>query len=261
MYLRAAHADLNIPRLREFIRQNPFGLLISSIQSENFPEIQCTHIPWLLDLKDENDETELGTLRGHMAKPNPHTKSITEAISKITENGYGALESEVSIMFTGPAHSYVTPQFYTTTKPATGKVVPTWNYTAVQVYGRLTAYYSSQSEVTQAFLQKAVEDLSNHAEHNIKHESVREKAWTVSDAPDSYVNLLKKNIIGLEVVIERLEGKWKMSQEIEDDDRAGVIKGFGELGTDEGREIAHAVEERGRLKDEEAAERKKTQTS
>ncbi|KIW07118.1 hypothetical protein, variant 1 [Verruconis gallopava] len=187
MYLRAAHADLNIPRLRQFIKQNPLGLLVSSIQSDKYPTIQCTHIPWILDLEDESSEDELGILRGHMAKMNPHTKAIIDEISKSTADGYGFLGEEVSIMFTGPAHSYVTPQFYKETKPSTGKVVPTWNYSAVQVYGRLKAYYDSKSSTVDAFLQQAVEDLSDFAENSLKQGS-KPTPWKVSDAPDSYAN-------------------------------------------------------------------------
>jgi transcriptional regulator len=257
MYLRAAHADLDVPRLRQFIDQNPLGLLISSIQSENYPTIQCTHIPWILDLKDANDETELGILRGHMAKANPHTKSIIEAVQRRAVAGESStLEQEVSVMFTASAHSYVTPQYYTETKPATGKVVPTWNYVAVQVYGRLKVYWDTHSSETNSFLQNAVEDLTKHAEHNMKHQIKGKGAWEVSDAPDNYVTLLKKNIIGVEIEITRLEGKWKMSQEMGVGDREGVVKGFEAVGTDEGREMARMVEERGKMKGDAAAERK-----
>lgn len=262
VYLRPAHAERHIPNLKRFIKQNPLGLFITATQpTEDFPSIQCTHIPWLLDLQhDISNDEELGTMRGHMARQNPHAKALIQAISsqsaQAAQDGYGTLESEISIMFTGPTHSYVTPQFYTETKPATGKVVPTWNYAAVQVYGTLRAYWDPHSAVTDAFLRRAVDDLTKHAERHIKRAN-RDSAWEVSDAPENYVGLLRKNIIGVEVEVKRLEGKWKMSQEMGSGDRQGIVKGFEGIGTDEGRTMAELVAERGRMKDEAAKERRK----
>lgn len=250
MYLRAVHAEPHIPALRQFIQENPFGLIISAIKSANFPTIQCTHIPWVLDVQDETSETELGILRGHMAKPNPHSKALTEAAQAGSPSN-GKLTEEVSIIFNGPAHHYVTPKFYTETKPSTGKVVPTWNYSAVQAYGTATIYFDSKVPETGEFLQRQLNDLSHHAEANVMGfvGGDRPKEWQVSDAPQSYVDLLRKNIIGIEIEITRLEGKFKMSQELGNGDREGVIKGFEALNTDEGYRIARTVKERGALKD------------
>lgn len=246
MYLRAVHAELHIPTLRQFIHENPLGLLVSAITSSNFPTIQCTHVPWLLDVKDSSNENDLGILRGHMAKPNPHSKALTEAASALPASARRTLSEEVSVMFNGPADSYVSPKFYTETKPATGKVVPTWNYSAVQAYGRAIIYFDSNAPETGPFLQKQVSDLSQHAETNVMK---YKKAWSVDDAPERYVELLKKNIIGIEIQITRLEGKFKMSQEMGKGDRDGVIEGFRRLDTDAGNRIAEMVENRGRLKD------------
>ncbi|KAK5213556.1 hypothetical protein LTR41_001135 [Exophiala xenobiotica] len=255
MYLRAVHAELNIPTLRNFIKQNPLGLLITAIPSSNFPTIQCTHLPWLIDVQDDTSETELGKLRGHMAKPNPHSKAMTEAVMMQTTSSpspspsNGRLTEEVSVIFNGPAHHYVTPKFYVETKPSTGKVVPTWNYSAVQAYGTATIYFDSKNEETGEYLQRQISDLSHHAETNVMGYS---KPWGVNDAPDRYIELLKKNIIGIEIDITRLEGKFKMSQELGKGDREGVIKGFEALSTDEGVTIARTVEERGALKESQA---------
>ncbi|KIW17028.1 hypothetical protein PV08_04219 [Exophiala spinifera] len=302
MYLRAAHAELNIPALRHFIKQNPLGLFVTAVASPNFPTIQCTHLPWLIDVQDETSETELGTLRGHMARANPHAKALIEAVtaaaagprksnsdSSVSDDRDGCLlTDEVSIMFTGPAHHYVTPKFYVETKPSTGKVVPTWNYSAVQVYGKARIYCDSgrrggdgggggggsgtvgdddpktstatttTTTTTSSFLQKQISDLSDHAETNFVMGNAttttgrKNKPWSVDDAPERYVEILKKNIIGIEVQITRLEGKYKMSQELVEGDREGVIKGFEAMGTDEALTIARTVEERGRLKDDKA---------
>ena len=256
MYLRAVHAELNIPTLRRFIHENPLGLLITALpgSASNFPTIQCTHIPWLLDVKDDSSETELGNLRGHLAKPNPHSKALTEAARATSPTGSnGHLKEEVSVVFNGPAHHYVTPKFYVETKPATGKVVPTWNYSAVQAYGIATILWDSQAPETGDFLSKQISELSQHAESNMMgYTGVdgRKKAWGVTDAPERFIDLLKKNIIGVEIEVTRLEGKWKMSQELPKGDREGVVKGFEELSSEVGDKVARTVEERGNMKDE-----------
>lgn len=247
MYLRAIHAESNIPFLQQFIRDNPLGILTTAIKSDTYPFIQSSHIPFLLDVA-EGDSEDHGVLRGHMAKQNPQAKALMEAVaqqqgqqqqpSETTE-----LNDEVLILFNGPYHHYVTPKFYTETKPQTGKVVPTWNYSAVQAYGKIRLFSDSPSasETTSGFLQKQVEELSHMSETKIMEYA---KPWKVADAPDNYVQLLKKNIIGIEVRIERLQGKVKMSQEMKEGDRQGVIDGFEKMGTDEAMGIAKTVRER-----------------
>lgn len=241
MYIRAAHAELNIPSLRRFIRQNPFGLLITSINSPTFATIQCTHIPWLLDVQDEASDSELGILRGHIAKANPQAKCLIEA-AQAQPDGIGPLREEVCVMLNGPAHHYVTPKFYTGTKPDTGKVVPTWNFSAVQVYGNATIFWDSRSAQTSEFLQKQISDLTRHAE---KTTMGYDEPWKVTDAPETYIDSLKKKIIGIEIKVTRLEGKYKMSQDKNQIDRQGVIDGFRALNTDVALEIANEVEARG----------------
>jgi transcriptional regulator len=177
---------------------------------------------------------------------------MTEAVQ--STNGY--LEQEVSVLFTGPVHAYVTPKFYTETKPSTGKVVPTWNYSAVQVYGKARIFVDSKSPETSTFLSTQIRDLSQHAEKNVMgYTGVdgRPSEWRVDDAPETYVGLLQKSIIGMEIEIERLEGKWKMNQEMGKGDREGVVRGFEALGTEVGEGMARTVEERGAIKDAKTA--------
>lgn len=248
MYLRAVHAEDHIPVLREFIKANPLGIFTTAIDSPNFPFLQSSHIPFILDVKDENSETELGVLRGHMARANPHSKALIEHLSATAnvENSPPKLERDVLVLFNHPVHHYVSPKFYRETKPATGKVVPTWNYAAVQVYGKLTAYFDTKSDYTDEFLSKQIKQLSLSGETEImKHE----QPWGVEDAPESYIELLKKAIIGIEIEITSIGGKWKMSQEMSKGDREGVIEGFCALNTDVGRMISGIVEERGELSD------------
>lgn len=252
MYFRSAHVETDVLELRRFIRENPLGILITTLPSPNYPTLQCTHIPWVLDVLDEESKTELGTLRGHLAKQNPHSKAMQEAVERdLNTSTNGRLEQEVLVVFTGPVQSYVTTKFYTETKPTTGKVAPTWNYSAVQVYGRATIFFDTKADSTAAFLDKQLADLSEHTERNIMgYTGVdgRPAPWEVTDAPSSFINILKKAITGVEITIDRLEGKHKMSQELSLGDREGVIQGFEALGTDDGRRMAEAVREKGSMK-------------
>lgn len=246
MYLRAVHAEKHLPTLRALIRANPLGIFTTAIDSPNFPFLQSSHIPWILDVQDEDSETELGVLRGHMARANPQAKSLIEHLSAgnsgtPSTTGPRKLERDVMVLFNGPAHHYVTPKFYVDTKPATGKVVPTWNYAAVQVYGKLSVYYDTKDQSTDMFLSKAIADLSQLAETQIMG---YEKPWQVGDAPGNYIDLLKKAIIGIEIEITDMGGKWKMSQEMKGGDSQGVEDGFEALGTEEGKKIAEMVRTR-----------------
>lgn len=195
--------------------------------------------------------TELGVLRGHMARQNPQAKAMVDSATSDTApraTGGVQLKDEVLVLFTGPVHHYVTPKFYTDTKPATGKVVPTWNYAAVQAYGRATVYFDSGAESTE-YLSHQIRDLSQHAETVVMGYTEGEKKgpWKVSDAPDQYIAIMQKAIIGIKIDITRLEGKFKMSQEMGEKDRAGVINGFESMGTEIGTETARMVAERQEL--------------
>lgn len=258
MYLRAVHAEGDIAALQKFVKDNPLGLLITAItsSSSSFPVIQCTHIPWIIDVVEPPSEGSLGKLRGHMARANPHSKALVEAVQG---SSGGMIEQEVSVVFNGPAHHYVTPKFYSETKPATGKVVPTWDYAAVQVYGRARIFHDTSDPATGTYLQDQVEALTKHTESTIMGYRVDgggepglepgKKAWAVDDAPKPYVEILKKAILGVEIEIDRLEGKYKMSQEMGEGDRKGVADGFRSLGTDLGHKMADTVEERGAKRD------------
>ncbi|KAI0095574.1 putative FMN-binding domain-containing protein [Nemania sp. FL0031] len=136
-------------------------------------------------------------------------------------------------------------------KPPAVALVPTWNYAAVQAYGRAKIYWDHKSEESVNFLSKQISDLSEHAETSIMGYTGtddKQKSWKVSDAPERFVELLQKNIIGIEITLDRLEGKFKMSQEMSEGDRQGVIDGFANIGTDVGRTISEIVKERGDLK-------------
>ncbi|BCR98110.1 FMN-binding negative transcriptional regulator [Aspergillus luchuensis] len=260
MYMKEIYTDSTPSTLHTFIQQNPLGVLTTAIPSPLHPLLQSTHIPWVLDIPPPTTTTDDTNnkikLRGHIARANPQCAAILDSLATQSE---AILPTEVLILFTSPYHSYITPHFYTTTKPQTGKVAPTWNYAAVQVYGRVRIYNPrSEGEGGQQasmFLNKQLRDLSAHCEGNIMgytttstsdtHNNPEEKscprAWTVDEAPEAYINILKKNIVGIEVTVERMEGKFKMSQERGEGDREGILRGLDGMGGDVARGVAGMV--------------------
>ncbi|KAI4828156.1 hypothetical protein E4T44_09805 [Aureobasidium sp. EXF-8845] len=247
MYLRAVHAEPSIPALKAFLAANPLGLLTTALTSSD-PKIhflQTTHIPWVLDDPCPSD-LSLPTLRGHIARQNPHAKVLIEhAAVSASPNTPFTFTQEVMVLFNAPHHSYVTPKFYIKSKPQDGKVVPTWNYAAAQIYGTATVYTDSKADSTIQFLDKQIRDLSNKAETDIMH---HKKPWSVDDAPERYIELLRENIIGIEIKVTSLGGKYKMSQEMGEEDREGVAQGFEGMQTESGDWIAKTVRERGHRK-------------
>lgn len=255
MYIRPVHAEHDLPTLHTFIRENPLGVLTTAIESPTHHFLQSSHIPWILDVSADPSSARLGTLRGHIARANPQAKAM---IADLTDGASQAtapkLAKDVLVLFTAPVQQhYITPKFYTTTKPATGKVVPTWNYAAVQVYGRATVFCDATDAdgATDAFLSQQIRDLSHFAETNVMG---RERPWAVDDAPESYVELLKKAIVGIEVEITDIAGRWKMSQELGAGDREGALQGFEGMGTEVGDAMARMVRERAELAARKAAQ-------
>ncbi|MCB2107812.1 MAG: FMN-binding negative transcriptional regulator [Rhodobacteraceae bacterium] len=172
-------------RLHRLIRSHPFAAVISTGLRD--PEV--SHIPLFLD-------ADHAQLRGHVAHANPHWRSL----------GDGA---DVLVIFNGP-QAYVTPQAYPS-KRDHGRVVPTWNYAVVHVTGRARAV------ADRTWLLRNVNELSDQQEMPFAH------AWAVSDAPDDYIQKMLDGIVGIEIAIDRIEGKFKLSQNRTQADRAGVI--------------------------------------
>jgi transcriptional regulator len=193
------------------IRAHPLGLLITAGPGG----LMANPIPFLID----PGASERGTLRCHLARANAQWRELT------------AVE-ECLVVFQGP-QDYVTPSWYAT-KRETGKVVPTWNYATVHAWGR------PQVIDDEAWLRRQIEDLTRSREH------VRAAPWTVDDAPLEFVSAQLKGIIGVEIPIVRIEGKWKMSQNRPEADRIGVVAGYREQG-ETAAAIADLVAERGGL--------------
>ena len=255
MFLPPVHAETETAVLYQFIRENPLGLLITGIKSsQDF--LQCTHAPFVLDHPEETAvSAPHGRLRAHIAKQNPQVRGMIEELA--SKPSILNLEDTVLVVFNGKHDHYVTPKYYVETKPDTSKVVPTWNYSAVQVYGKLSLYYDSKTPEAGAFIAKQIDDLSEHTERSVMGYTGGENVqpWKVSDAPEEYIELMQRNIVGIEIRIEKIQGKFKMSQEMRPGDREGVVAGFARLGGETGEAISTLVKDRGVLHDLKASKR------
>ncbi|HXT06195.1 MAG TPA: FMN-binding negative transcriptional regulator [Roseiarcus sp.] len=193
MYEPPLHRQGNLAEIQALIRARPFGLLISAGPSG----LLATSIPFTF----VDDGSKFGLLRGHVARANPHWRDLAQA-------------AEALIVFQGADH-YITPSWYAT-KRETGKVVPTWNYVMVQARG------APRVDESADWLRAQVEQLTNEREVR------REEPWAVGDAPEAYIAQQLSAIVGVEIPIADLRGKWKASQNRNAADREGVVAGLGE---------------------------------
>jgi len=205
MYVPAHFAEDRIPVLHDAIRGHGFATLVTMTSNG----LIASHLPMLVN----PEPTPYGTLIGHLARPNPQTREVI---------------GEALAIFHGP-EGYITPSYYAT-KRETGKVVPTWNYSAIHAYGTLRFFDD------RARLLEIVTSLTDH------HEIKRAAPWAVSDAPEDFVQGMLNGIIGLELTLTRLQGKWKMSQNRPEADRDGVVDGLRQDGRrDLAEEVARVV--------------------
>lgn len=195
MHIPEAFREARREELFDLIRAHPLGLLISAGQDG----LVATPLPFLA----YPGEGAHGVLRAHLARANPHWRALQGA-------------AECLVVFQGP-QGYVTPSWYAS-KQETQKVVPTWNYASVHAWGAPRVVEDA------AWLRRQLDDLV-HAQ-----ESARPAPWAVSDAPEDYISAQLQGIVGIEIAITRIEGKWKMSQNRPEADRAGVAAGLDNAG-------------------------------
>jgi transcriptional regulator len=207
MYIPRSFAESNLATLFDYVEAHPLAILVSASPDR----LAATHLPLLVD----RSAGPSGTLVGHLARANPQAKHAASAMI------------DALVIFSGP-DAYITPQWYET-KRESGQVVPTWNYVAVHAYGALRSHDDAQ------WLRDHLERLTH------RHEAGRATPWHVSDAPSDYIAQQMKAIVGITVEIERLEGKWKMSQNRADADIAGVIGGLGNSDVARDHEVAAIV--------------------
>jgi transcriptional regulator len=133
-------------------------------------------------------------------------------------------------IFQGP-ESYISPSWYPT-KQEHGKVVPTWNYAVIHAHGSLHVIDDA------GWVRNMLETLTAQQEDGFS------KPWAVSDAPRDYTDRLIESIVGIEIVISKLKGKWKVSQNQPAQNKAGVVKGLKVRGDSSALEVAALVENR-----------------
>ena len=198
MYDVAAFREDRVEVMHALIRAHPLATLVTM----GAPGLEANHIPFLIDAVPATDGA-FGTLRGHVARANPVWRSFNADV-------------DVLAVFQGP-QGYITPSWYAS-KAQHGKVVPTWNYAVVHARGPLKIIDDAE------WLRALVTRLT------ASHESPRETPWQVTDAPAAYIDTMLKAIVGIEIPVTRMQGKWKMSQNRLQHDLEGVMRGLEDSG-------------------------------
>lgn len=194
MYEVAAFREDRVEVMHALIRAHPLATLVNVSAGA----LEANHLPLLI----EADPAPNGALRGHVARSNPLWRQPPEG--------------EVLAVFQGP-QAYVTPSWYPS-KREHGQVVPTWNYAVVHVRGPLLVHDDRE------WLRGLVSRLTD------SQEAGRPQPWGVGDAPDDYIERMLGAIVGIEIPVRSIEGKWKVSQNRQPADRAGVAAGLRAAG-------------------------------
>jgi transcriptional regulator len=206
MYVPKQHEESDISVLHALIRSQPLGTWVTLGDGE----LLANHIPFLLD----TTRGEHGTLIGHVARANPAWRTFSNTVNSV-------------VAFQGP-QTYITPSWYPS-KHAHGKAVPTWNYAVVHAYG----------------MPRAIEDRDWLLQHVNQltdvHEADQALPWKVSDAPQDFTDKMLQAIVGIEIEIAKLVGKWKVSQNRSLPDRLGVVAGLSAREDAQSREMASLV--------------------
>ena len=189
MYLPAHFAQHDPAPLHALMREHPLATLVTLHNGE----ATADHVPLEFDAATQ-------TLHGHVARANPLWRT--------------AATQRVLVVFSGP-QAYISPSWYPS-KAATHKVVPTWNYAVVHAHGKLSAVEDAP------WVHRLVSRLTDH------HEAAQPRPWAVSDAPDDYVQMMLRAIVGIQIPVQRLVGKWKLSQNRSSADREGVSQGLSQ---------------------------------
>ena len=209
MYSPPPFEETRLDVLHDLIRAHPLGTFVIL----DGTQLSANHIPFLV----RGDQGECGTLCGHVAKSNPVWKQLGGAV-------------EALVVFQGP-ESYITPSWYPS-KHADGKAVPTWDYAVVHAYGRPRAIEDA------GWLLELVTQLT------AVHEAGQALPWQVSDAPKDFTEQMIGRIVGIEIPVSKLQGKWKVSQNRKLGDRLGVAAGLESQATERSRAMAKLVMER-----------------
>jgi transcriptional regulator len=211
MYLPSQFEETRIDVLHQLVQRHPLGLLIT----HDGQDIEANAIPFLLDAGPAGRP---GTLLAHVARANPVWKEARH-------------DADSLVVFQGP-QAYISPGWYPS-KAVTGQEVPTWNYVMVQARGRLRVRDDPQ------WVLNLITRLSE------RHEAGRPMPWAVGDAPPDFIDKLLGAIVGIEIELASITGKWKVSQNKKAVDRAGVVHGLGQQPGDEAAAMARQVRQPG----------------
>jgi len=195
MYLEKRYEETRVAVMHDLIRAHPLATLVTQVTDG----LDANHIPMIID----ESPAPFGTLRGHIARANPLLNDM-------------AANTEALAIFHGP-QTYISPSWYVT-KKETGRVAPTWNYAVVHAYGPLRLVEDA------AWIRMQLEALTAH------NESAFPEPWAVSDAPEDFVEKLIGAIVGFEMPVTRMTGKWKVSQNQPPRNRASVIENLNASG-------------------------------
>lgn len=207
MYLPSHFEETRADVLQRLIRDHPLGALVTF----GAGGLDANHIPFEYDPLP----APFGTLRAHVARANPVWREFSGDIEPL-------------VIFQGP-QVYITPSWYRT-KKETGKVVPTFNYIVVHAYGAMRVFEDSD------WLRKFVGGLTD------RFEASRAQPWAISDAPEDFITMQLRAIVGIEIQLTRLIGKWKTSQNRPTADQEGVVAGLRESDDAVAHAMAAAVE-------------------
>jgi len=208
MYVPKTFEENRVEVLHDLIRTYPFGTMVTL----NEEGLEANHIPFHLEPASE----PFGTLYGHVARANPVWRDLSR-------------NDQALVIFQGP-QTYISPSSYLT-KKETGMVVPTWNYAVVHAHGRLNPI--EDVSWLRAFLEKLTKT----------HEEGRPEPWNISDAPAEYIEKQLSAIVGLKLTVTKLVGKWKLSQNRPERDRAGVIQTMLDEGTESSLAMAESMKQ------------------
>jgi len=209
---RPAHFDENRASvLRDFVGQHPLAVVVAASATG----IVANHIPLMLEAGDGGG----ARLRGHIARANSMWQELPSG-------------SEVLAIFQGPSQ-YISPNWYPS-KREHGKVVPTWNYAVVHARGAIAWHHD------QAWLRELVAALTD------RHEGGQAAPWRVQDAPEEFIQQMLAAIVGFEISVTSMVGKWKLSQNRNAADRAGVVAALAASPAAASREMAVLVERAGK---------------
>lgn len=199
MYIPQHFQQREMAELQALMQAHPLATLVT-MSAAGLPE--ANHIPLHFTPGEGTAPEALGVLRGHVAKANTLWREHPA-------------DAPVLAIFHGP-QAYITPSWYPT-KQETGKAVPTWNYAAVHAQGRLRTI---DAVTDAAWLRTHLQHLTAHNEAGFDH------PWQVNDAPADYIDKMLRAIVGIEITITALQGKWKVSQNQPEPNQQGVAAGL-----------------------------------